>query len=48
MMIWCVTWFDGMRLRETVVHSDIYNLANAASAQGVNAFAIVKIEQVAQ
>lgn len=41
---WKVTWFDGVRLRETTVFADVYNVASAASGQGVHTYAIIKME----
>ena len=46
--IWKITWFDLGRLRETSVASDPFNLINNATMQGVNAYTIIKIEQVPQ
>lgn len=48
MNYWKVTWMDGIRLREIIVYSDVYNIASNASGQGVQAWGIIKIEQVAQ
>ena len=44
---WRIIWFDGTQLRETIIlSSDIYNIVNIAASQGVNSWAILKIERV--
>jgi hypothetical protein len=43
---WKVTWWDGAQLRETIVYSDAYNVANYAISRGVFSYSILKMERV--
>jgi hypothetical protein len=45
---WKITWFDGSQLRETIVFTDLYSIGSIASSQGVNSWAIIKIERIAK
>jgi hypothetical protein len=45
---WLITWWDGSQLRKTIAHGDLYNIFSSASAAGVNTWAIIKIERLAQ
>ncbi len=43
---WKIIWFDGSQLRETIVFTDLYSMASILASQGVNSWAIIKIERV--
>ena len=44
---WKVTWWDGGRLRETLVLScDAYNLISMAQNMGVMTYGIIKMERI--